>query len=189
MPNEKTHFIAGALVGATVNFIIQSAEMAVDYDRPFDWNEFFLCTGAGALTSLGPRLGRRPAAEISNGEPVPNLQPHAPRLLHLLTDTLQSATGCRQRNASLPLPRGEGRGEGEGSARKPTGQDLEIAAPPTPRHFFPSVISAGLIAYAISGKHTLKFSRTTRLALWVFGMSYLSHIALDCATPKRINLV
>jgi hypothetical protein len=51
MPNGKTHFIAGALVGATVNFTIQSAQMAMDYDRKFDWPEFFLCAGAGAFAA------------------------------------------------------------------------------------------------------------------------------------------
>jgi hypothetical protein len=51
MPNEKKDFITGAVVGATVNFIIQSAQMAMDYDRPFDWGEFFLCTGAGAFAA------------------------------------------------------------------------------------------------------------------------------------------
>jgi membrane-bound metal-dependent hydrolase YbcI (DUF457 family) len=122
MPNGKTHFIAGVVVGATVNVLVQSTEMAMDYDRPFDWAEFFLCTGAGAFAGLGPDI-------------------------------------------------------------------LEPATSPNHRQFFHSVIAAGLIAWAISGKHTLKLSRATRLALWVFGMSYLSHIALDCATPKRINLL
>ena len=56
MPNEKTHFIAGAIVGATVNFAIQSAEMAMDYDRKFDWGEFFLCAGAGAFAGLAGGL-------------------------------------------------------------------------------------------------------------------------------------
>src|ERR1051326_448005 len=119
MPNGKTHFIAGGLVGATVNVIIQSAQMAMDYDRPFDWGEFFLCTGAGAFITGRDAFPR-----------VPN---------------------------SLPSLR--------------------------------DVLSAALVAWALSGKHTLKLSRATRLALWVFGMSYLSHIALDCTTPKRINLI
>ena len=56
MPNGKTHFIAGAVVGATVNFILQSTKMAMDYDRKFDWAEFFLCAGAGPF-----------AAKASNG--------------------------------------------------------------------------------------------------------------------------
>jgi hypothetical protein len=30
MPNGKTHFMTGAVAGATVNFIIQSAKMAMD---------------------------------------------------------------------------------------------------------------------------------------------------------------
>src|SRR5260370_602439 len=59
MPSGKTHFIAGALVGATVNFAIQSAEMAMDYDTKFDWGEFFLCTGAGAFTAMAPDIGPR----------------------------------------------------------------------------------------------------------------------------------
>lgn len=122
MPNEKTHFIAGAVVGATVNFIIQSAEMAMDYDRKFDWGELFLCTGAGAFAGLAPDI-------------------------------------------------------------------LEPVTSPNHRQFFHSIVAAGLVAYAISGKHTLKLSRTTRLFLWVFGIGYLSHIALDCTTPKRINLL
>ena len=122
MPNGKTHFIAGAVVAASVNFAIQSAEMAIDYDRKFDWGEFFLCTGAGAFAGLAPDI-------------------------------------------------------------------LEPATSPNHRQFFHSIIAAGLVAWSISGRHTSKFSRATRLALWVFGMSYLSHIALDCTTPKRINLI
>ena len=122
MPNGKTHFIAGAVVGATVNAIVQSTEIAMDYGRPFDWGEFFLCTGAGAFAGLAPDI-------------------------------------------------------------------LEPATSPNHRQFFHSIVAAGLVAWAISGKHTLKFSRATRLALWVFGISYLSHIALDCTTPKRINLL
>jgi membrane-bound metal-dependent hydrolase YbcI (DUF457 family) len=122
MRTEKLRFIAGALVGATVNFVIQSAEMAMDYDRKFDWAEFFLCAGAGAFAGLAPDI-------------------------------------------------------------------LEPATSPNHRQFFHSVVSAGVIAWAISGKHTLKLSRTTRLFLRVFGIGYLSHIALDCTTPKRINLL
>jgi hypothetical protein len=150
MANGKAHFTAGAVVGATVNVIVQSTQMAMDYDRPFDWGEFFLCTGAGAFAGLAAR---------------------------------------DHRNASLPLPKGEGRGEGEGSVRKPITQNLGIVDLLFPRQFFHTILSAALVAWAISGKHTLKFSRATRLALWVFGISYLSHIALDCTTPKRINLI
>jgi membrane-bound metal-dependent hydrolase YbcI (DUF457 family) len=118
MQTEKVRFIAGALVGGTINFILQSAKMAMDYDRPFDWNEFFLCAGAGAFVGLVPDI-------------------------------------------------------------------LEPATSPNHRQFFHSTVAAGLVAWAISGKHTLKFSRATRLALWIFGMSYLSHITLDCTTPKQ----
>jgi|KBSMisStandDraft_5_1062788.scaffolds.fasta_scaffold1720250_1 hypothetical protein len=112
----KTHFITGAVVGATVNFIIQSAKMAMDYDRPFDWGEFSLCTGAGAFADIGPRLCRRPAAEMGYREKLPNL-------LH-------------------PVP--------------------EPATSPNHRPFFHNLVSAGLMAYAISANHTPKFSRTTR---------------------------
>ena len=157
MPNAKTHFIAGALVGAAVNVIVQSTAMAMDYEKPFDWGEFFLCAGAGAFAGLGPDI----------------FEPAAPD----------------RRNAFLPLPKGEGRGEGEGSVRKPITQDLGIVDLLFPRQFFHIILSAALVAWAISGKHTLKFSRATRLALWVFGIGYLSHIALDCTTPKRINLI
>jgi hypothetical protein len=147
MPNGKTNFITGAVVGATVNFIIQSAKMAMDYDKKFDWDEFFLCTGAGAFASLapdiGPRLCRRPAAEMWYRETVPNL-------LRLLPEPATSPHHCQ---------------------------------------LFHSLISAGLIAYSLSRQHAPKLSRTTRLFLWTFGMSYLSHITLESTTPKRINLL
>jgi membrane-bound metal-dependent hydrolase YbcI (DUF457 family) len=148
MPNGKTQFITGAVVGATVNFIIQSAKMAMNYDKPFDWDEFFLSTGAGSFTALapdiGPRLCRRPAAEMGYREKLPNL-------LRL-----------------VPEP---------------------ATTNPNHRQFFHNLISAGLIAWAISANPIQKLSRTTRLFLWSFGMSYLSHIALDSATPKVTRLV
>jgi hypothetical protein len=156
MQNGKTQFIAGALIGATVNVTIQIAQIAMDYDRPFDWNEFFLCTGAGAFITGKDAFHR-----------VPN--------------PLQSA-------ASLPLPAGEGWGEGEGSIRKPIEQDPGIVDLPAIQSFR-RLLSAALVAWALSGKHTLKFSRATRLALWTFGISHLSRIALDSATPKPINLI
>jgi hypothetical protein len=197
MPNEKKHFTTGAVVGATVNFIIQSAKMAMDYEPPFDWNQFFLCAGAGAFATTGPRLCQRPAAEIWNGSGAESATTARSALLRLLTDTLQSATGYSRRNASLPLPNGEGGpalrsasgegggGEGEGSARKPTGQDPEIVAPPTPRQLFRAIISTALIAYSLSSKHTSKLSRTSSLYLWSFGIGYLSYTALGSTTVKR----
>src|SRR3954451_17259063 len=118
MPNGKTHFIAGAVIGATVNVIVQSAQIAMDYDRQFDWGEFFLCTGAGAFVS-GPRLCRRPAAEMWNRELAPNVERSpAPNPVRLPGDILQSIR---------------------------------------------SLLSAALVAWAISGKPTLKLSRATRL--------------------------
>jgi hypothetical protein len=51
------------------------------------------------------------------------------------------------------------------------------------------LISAGLIAYAISRDQSVKFSRTTRLFLWAFGMSYLSHITrAQSHKPATCNL-
>jgi hypothetical protein len=138
MPNGKTHFIAGAVVGAAVNFIIQSAKMAMDYDRPFDWNQFFLCAGAGAftanpdgITTSSPGLRRRsyPGWEVIR---------------------FQTLKGFR--------PGGE---------------------------FFHGVVSAGLIAYAISTDR-LKFSRTTRLFLWAFGISHLTYITRNSISASSI---
>ncbi len=167
MPNGKTHFIAGAVIGATVNVTIQIAEMAMDYDRPFDWGEFFLCTGAGAfvlnpkgIASFSPGLA---SLRAYPGFAMP--EPHNPERV---------ASSARR---SIVYEGGDSAGASETA-------DLAAA-----RQFFHSLIAASLIAWAISGKHTLKLSRATRLALWVFGMSYLSHIALDSTTPKRINLI
>src|SRR5215475_7694048 len=121
MRAEKVRFIAGAITGATVNFAIQSAQMAMDYDRKFDWGEFFLCTGAGAfaanpkgIASFSPGLA---SLRAYPGFAMP--EPHNP-----------------ERVASA----------------------LE---PATARQFFHTLFSAGLVAYPISGKHTLKLSRTT----------------------------
>jgi membrane-bound metal-dependent hydrolase YbcI (DUF457 family) len=154
MPNGKTHFIAGAVVGATVNVLIQSTEIAMDYDRPFDWGEFFLCAGAGAFAA--------------NPKGIASFSPGLRRWQVLLGPSYPGITALDVQNP-----------ERVASALDPA----------TARQFFHTILAAGLIAWAISGKHTLKFSRATRLALWVFGMSYLSHIALDCTTPKRINLI
>jgi hypothetical protein len=65
----------------------------------------------------------------------------------------------------------------------------EVDDPPHPRQLIHNLLSAGLIAWAISANHTPKLSRTTRLTLWAFGMGYLSRIALDSATPKVTSLV
>jgi hypothetical protein len=160
MPNGKTHFITGAVVGATVNVIVQSAETAMDYDRPFDWREFFLCTGAGAFAA--------------NPKGIASFSPGLASL-RAYPGFAMPETHNPERVAS--------------SAHRSCEGDSETANLAIARQFFHTVLSAGLVAWAISGKHTLKFSRATRLALWVFGISYLSHIALDCATPKRINLI
>jgi hypothetical protein len=151
MPNGKTHFIAAAVVGATVNVLIQSAEMAMDYDRPFDWSEFFLCTGAGAFA-----VNPKGIASFSPG----------------------------LRGTSYPgfaMPEFDNPERVASIARRSIihGQDNSQTA----RQFFHTLLSAALVAWAISGKHTLKFSPATRLALWAFGINHLSHIALDC-TPK-----
>ncbi len=174
MPNQKTHFTTGALVGATVNFIIQSAKMAMDYDRPFDWNEFFLCAGAGAfaanpkkIASFSPGLRRWPVRLGPSYPGIPASNVHNPERV-----------ASTARGSIL-----YGKVYFAGA--------LETAAPPNRRPFFHNLISAGLIAYGISGKHTLKLSRATRLALWVFGIGYLSHITLDSGhrtEPATFNL-
>src|SRR5262249_36195969 len=145
MPNGKTHFIAGAVVGATVNVLVQSTEMAMDYDKPFNWGEFFLCTGAGAFAA-NPKPMFSPSHIFWH--PSPSVFFRGP----LSSFSVSSVSSC--------------------------------SFFPTARQFFHTILAATLIAWALSGKHTLKLSRATRLALWVFGMSYLSHIALDCTTPK-----
>src|ERR1041384_4534086 len=140
MPNGKTHFIAGAIVGASVNVLVQSTQMAMDYDRRFDWGEFFLCTGAGAfaanpkgIASFSPGLRGTSYPGIN----APNV--HNP-----------------ERVASIAPRSSEG--------------DSQTANLATACQFFHSIAAAGLVAWAISGKHTLKLSRATRLALWAFGM-------------------
>jgi membrane-bound metal-dependent hydrolase YbcI (DUF457 family) len=151
MPNGKTHLITGAVVGATVNLAIQSAQMAMDYDRKFDWGEFFLCAGAAAFAA-NPK-GIASSSPGLRGTSYPGWED--------------------ERNQTL-------------NGFRPTSQQLfEPATSPNHRQFFHSIVAAGLIAYSISGKHTLKLSRTTRLFLWAFGMSYLSHIALDSAASFR----
>ena len=159
MPNAKTHFIAGAVVGATVNVLVQSTQMAMDYDRPFDWGEFFLCTGAGAFAA-NPK-GIASIARPTFGSPG-------------LASVGQSGEDRAYPGFAIPEPHNPER----------VASAVHLS---TFRQFFHSLLTAALVAWAISGKHTLKFSRATRLALWVFGIGYLSHIALDCATPKRIN--
>jgi hypothetical protein len=158
MPNGKTHFLAGVAVGATVNFIIQSAKMAADYDRKFDWGELFLCAGAGAFAanpkgiasfSPGLRGTSYPGIAASN---VHNPERVAPGARGSIIHEKSSFLG----GSEVPdLPHG--------------------------RPFCHGLISAGLVAYAISGQHTSKFSRATRLFLWAFTMSYFSHMARDPA--------
>jgi hypothetical protein len=77
MPNGKTHFIAGAVVGATVNIIVQSTEMAMDYDRPFDHR----CRARrlGHLWQAHPEiLASNPPCSLGFWHELP--QPHCPRL-------------------------------------------------------------------------------------------------------------
>jgi Predicted membrane-bound metal-dependent hydrolase (DUF457). len=166
MPNGKTNFIAGALVGATINFAIQSVQMAMDYDRKFDWGEFFLCAGAGAFIANPKGIASSsPGLRGTSYPGIPASNVYNP-----------------ERVASSAL----------GSNFHKTGNTagvFETAAHPNHRRSFHTIVTAGLVAYAISGKHTLKLSRTTRLFLWAFAIGHLSHIALDSTTPKRINLL
>jgi membrane-bound metal-dependent hydrolase YbcI (DUF457 family) len=66
---------------------------------------------------------------------------------------------------------------------------LEPADSPDHRKFFHSVTAAGLMVYGMSGRHTDDYSESTRKILTVLGMGYLSHLALDCTTPRGIDLI
>jgi membrane-bound metal-dependent hydrolase YbcI (DUF457 family) len=66
---------------------------------------------------------------------------------------------------------------------------LEPADSPDHRKFFHSLTVAGLVAQAISGKHTDDYSEPGCRLLSALGMGYISHIALDCTTPAAIDLI
>ena len=63
---------------------------------------------------------------------------------------------------------------------------LEPATTPNHRLFFHSVLCAGLVAYACSGKHTSRWARVTKIFVLVAGAGYLSHLIADAQTPKSI---
>ena len=122
MPCAKEHLVAGLVVGATVNGIIQWLECLDDPTKRFDWGEFFLCTAAGGAAALLPDI-------------------------------------------------------------------LEPADSPNHRKFFHSLTAAGLVVYAISGRHTNGCSKPVLKILTILGMGYLSHLALDSTTPRAIDLI
>lgn len=64
---------------------------------------------------------------------------------------------------------------------------LEPANSPFHRGFFHSVAAGALVAYAISGKHTLQLGWFARMLLWMVGLGYLSHLAADATTPRSIS--
>lgn len=66
---------------------------------------------------------------------------------------------------------------------------LEPANSPNHRKFFHSVMAAGLVVYAMSGRHTDGWSQPARKILMAVGIGYLSHLALDCTTPRSISLI
>ncbi|MBU6409312.1 MAG: metal-dependent hydrolase [Verrucomicrobia bacterium] len=66
---------------------------------------------------------------------------------------------------------------------------LEPATLPNHRAFFHSVAMAGIVAYAVTGKHTGKWPITISLLAGVAGIGYLSHIAADAITPKSIRFI
>lgn len=66
---------------------------------------------------------------------------------------------------------------------------LEPANSPNHRKFFHSIAAAGLVAYATSGRHTNNYSKLARKIFVVLGLGYLSHLALDCTTPRAIDLI
>lgn len=66
---------------------------------------------------------------------------------------------------------------------------LEPADSPNHRKFFHSITAAGLVVYAMSGRHTEGCSKPVLKLLTILGMGYLSHLALDCTTPRAIDLI
>jgi membrane-bound metal-dependent hydrolase YbcI (DUF457 family) len=66
---------------------------------------------------------------------------------------------------------------------------LEPANSPNHRKFFHSITAVGLVVYSISGRHTDGYSESVRKILVVLGMGSLSHLALDCTTPRAIELI
>ncbi len=56
MPCAKEHLIAGLVVGAVVNGIIQWLECLDDKNKRFDWGEFLVCTAAGGAAALLPDI-------------------------------------------------------------------------------------------------------------------------------------
>jgi len=66
---------------------------------------------------------------------------------------------------------------------------LEPANSPNHRKFFHSITAAGLVVYAMSGRHTEGCSKPVLKLLTILGMGYLSHLALDCTTPRAIDFI
>jgi membrane-bound metal-dependent hydrolase YbcI (DUF457 family) len=63
---------------------------------------------------------------------------------------------------------------------------LEPADSPNHRKFCHSLAAASLVGWTISGKHIDELSPEARTLLLAAGVGYLSHLALDGATPKCI---
>ena len=66
---------------------------------------------------------------------------------------------------------------------------LEPANTPNHRQFCHSLAAAVIVSQIISGKHTDACSPETKKLLHVLGAGYLSHLLLDCGTPKGINVI
>lgn len=66
---------------------------------------------------------------------------------------------------------------------------LEPADSPNHRKFFHSITAAGLVVYSMSGRHTEDCAKPALKLLTILGMGYLSHLALDCTTPRAIDLI
>jgi membrane-bound metal-dependent hydrolase YbcI (DUF457 family) len=56
MPGWKTHIIIGAATGAAVNVALQTGRKVLKPQTPFDWGEFFICTGAASVAALAPDI-------------------------------------------------------------------------------------------------------------------------------------
>lgn len=66
---------------------------------------------------------------------------------------------------------------------------LEPADHPGHRQFFHSLAMAGLVAYAASGGHRLRWTRLPRLLAATAAAGYLSHVLADSATPRSIPVI
>jgi len=66
---------------------------------------------------------------------------------------------------------------------------IEPATNPNHRGFFHSLTGAGLVGYAMFGKHTNNIDVNSMDYLRSIGFSFLSHLVADATTPKSLPLI